>query len=56
MFCSQFGTNLAPMPWIIIIAQFFFRASTYNEDAMPMIYWNVPYRDILFTVENLKNL
>ena len=31
-------------------------AESYNNvDAIPMIYWNVPYYDILTTVENLKN-
>ena len=49
MFCSQFGTNLPPIPWIMMIAVenclvLSLPAESYvNAGAMAMIYWSAPY-------------
>ena len=55
MFCSQFGTNLAPILLIMIVAEdclvLSLPAESYN---LLEIYWSVPYWDILPRVENLK--
>ena len=42
MFCSQFGTNLAPIPWNCLVLSLP-TESTYigNEDAMSMIYYSL---------------